>query len=81
MNWLQDWHQTLSRTELDSVDQQVSEFIFAQRSLFQKDCPHAISKELKYWDNYNYLMASEDTVSAYKVLNELIEMDAEERIN
>jgi hypothetical protein len=67
------WHDTLNETDLDSVDKQISEFIFAQRSLFQKDCPHSISKELKLWDNYNFLMASEDTVIAYQVLNDLIE--------
>lgn len=67
------WHQTLNKTTLDSVDKQTSEFIFAQRSLFQKNCPHSASNELKLWDKYNYLMASEDTVNAYEVLNDLFE--------
>lgn len=71
------WHETLQTTELDSVDQQVSEFIFAQQSLFQKDCPHAISKELKLWDEYNYLMAAEDTLKAYRLLNDLHILESE----
>ena len=70
------WHQTLKETELDSVDKQVSEFIFAQRSLFQKECPHSISNELKLWDEYNYLMASRDTSSAYRVLTDLYQTDS-----
>jgi len=70
------WHQTLKETKLDSVDKQVSEFIFAQRSLFQKECPHSISNELKLWDEYNYLMASRDTSSAYRVLNDLYQTDS-----
>ncbi|MFP8489878.1 hypothetical protein ACKGJO_12385 [Gracilimonas sp. Q87] len=71
------WHGTLKNTEIDSVDQQVSEFIFAQRSLFQKDCPHSISEELKHWDKYNYLLASKDTIRAYNVLNDLYELNSE----
>lgn len=65
------WHQTLEQTEIDSVDQQVSEFIFAQRSLFQKECPHAISREQRLWDEYRFHLAEEDTGAAYKKLNEL----------
>lgn len=71
------WHNTLLATELDSVDQQISEFIFAQRSLFQKECPHAISKELRLWDDYNYLMASEDTLNAYLLLDDLHALNSE----
>lgn len=71
------WHEVLRSTELDSVDLQISEFIFAQRSLFQKDCPHSISKALRYWDEYNYLMASKDTLKAYNTLDDLYSTDPE----
>ena len=74
---IKGWHKTLLSTELDSVDQQVSEFIFAQRSLFQKECPHVISKELRLWDEYNYLMASEDTLNAYLLLDDLHALNSE----
>ncbi|HBQ60275.1 MAG TPA: hypothetical protein DD671_11810, partial [Balneolaceae bacterium] len=65
------WHQTLAQTELDSVDQQVSEFIFAQRSLFQKECPHSITQELQLWDDYRFHLADRDTTSAHQVLDKL----------
>lgn len=65
------WHQTLDSTALDSVDQQVSEFIFAQRSLFEKNCPHSISKEMKLWDEYRFLLTDQDTAAAYQKLDDL----------
>tara|TARA_R100000908_G_scaffold50441_1_gene25788 strand:+ start:158341 stop:160524 length:2184 start_codon:yes stop_codon:yes gene_type:complete len=65
------WHQALVQTELDSVDQQVSEFIFAQRSLFQKECPHSITQELQLWDDYRFHLADRDTTSAHQVLDKL----------
>ena len=68
------WHQTLDTTPLDSVDQQVSEFIFAQRSLFEKNCPHSITQEMRLWDDYRYLMANKDTASAYQTLDELYDL-------
>jgi hypothetical protein len=74
---VEGWHQTLDQTQLDSVDRQVSEFIFAQRSLFQKSCPHSVSPELQLWDQYQFHLADLDTASAYNTLNELYEKDPE----
>lgn len=71
------WHNTLTQTELDSVDRQISEFIFAQRSLFQKLCPHSVTKELRLWDKYEFLLAGEDTAAAYTVLDELYQLGSE----
>ncbi|MDR9417605.1 hypothetical protein [Gracilimonas sp.] len=68
------WNQTLKQTKLDSVDQQVSEFIFAQRSLFEKTCPHSISEELRLWDRYQFQLANQDTATAHKVLDELYQL-------
>lgn len=65
------WHQTLKNTDIDSTDRQVSEFIFAQRSLFEKECPHAITNELRLWDDYQLALASEDSSAAFKTLDEL----------
>lgn len=69
------WHQTLEDTEIDSTDRQVSEFIFAQRSLFEKECPHALTKELRLWDEYQLALASEDSSAAFKTLDELYSLD------
>ncbi|MEX2478396.1 MAG: hypothetical protein WD357_08160 [Gracilimonas sp.] len=69
------WHRTLEQTQLDSVDQEVSEFIFAQRSLFQKECPHAINKEQRLWDEHRFHLAAEDTGAAYRKLDELFATD------
>ena len=71
-----DWQQTLDQTPLDSVDRQVSEFIFAQRSLFQKHCPHSVSTELKLWDQYQFQLADMDTATAYNTLDELYQNDS-----
>lgn len=65
------WHQVLNETQIDSVDQQISEFIFAQRSLFQKKCPHAVSREQELWDTYRRYQAEEDTLQARKVIETL----------
>jgi len=74
------WHQTLEQTEVDSTDREVSEFIFAQRSLFEKDCPHAITKELRLWDQYQLKLASEDSTSAFEILDELYTLDPENNL-
>ncbi|MEX2604690.1 MAG: hypothetical protein WD361_10825, partial [Gracilimonas sp.] len=74
------WHQKLEETPLDSVDKQISEFIFAQRSLFQKPCPHSVSKQLQLWDSYQYLLAHEDTAAAYKTLNSLYNLNADNEL-
>jgi hypothetical protein len=68
------WHQALDSTPLDSVDQEVSEFIFAQQSLFEKKCPHSISKEMKLWDEYRFLLADEDTAYGYQKLDDLFQL-------
>lgn len=70
------WHQTLDAVKVDPIDRRVSEFIFAQRSLFQKTCPHFIPKELQLWDQYLFLKANYDTSSAYRVLDELYTLDS-----
>lgn len=74
---ISEWHQRLEDTPLDSVDRQVSEFIFAQRSLFQKECPHSITKEMRLWDTYRYHLAEEDTGAAYETLDQLYALDSD----
>lgn len=72
-----NWHQALDKVPLDSVDQQVSEFIFSQRSLFQKPCPHSSTQELRLWDKYRFQLANKDTASGYKTLDELYHLQPE----
>tara|TARA_R100000388_G_scaffold84871_1_gene63953 strand:+ start:9053 stop:11092 length:2040 start_codon:yes stop_codon:yes gene_type:complete len=74
---ISEWHQTLDQTPLDSVDQQVSEFVFAQRSLFQKKCPHSITQELQLWDRYQFQLADLDTTGAYETLDQLYKRDSQ----
>ncbi|MFD2531137.1 bile acid:sodium symporter family protein [Gracilimonas halophila] len=73
---ISEWHQQLEDTQLDTVDRQISELIFAQRSLFQKECPHSITKEMRLWDTYRYHLAEEDTGAAYKTLGQLYTLDS-----
>lgn len=74
---ISEWHQQLEDTPLDSVDRRISEFIFAQRSLFQKECPHSITKEMRLWDTYRFHLAEEDTGAAYETLDQLYALDSD----
>ncbi len=65
------WHHVLAETPTDSVDETTSDFVFAQQSLFEKPCPHAVPRRLQLWDSYRFHLANRDTVSGYKVLDEL----------
>lgn len=69
---VQQWHQHLSTIHIDALDQQVSEFIFGQRSLFEKSCPHVVTEPLRLWDNVSYLLEEKDTLQAYQELDKLI---------
>jgi hypothetical protein len=69
-----DWHQYLDSIEVDSVDRQISEFIFSQRSLFQKHCPHVLSPEAELWDTYNFYLSKDDSSQALSAINELFEL-------
>lgn len=74
------WHQTLGQVVLDSVDKQISAFIFAQLSLFEKQCPHAVSKELNLWDTYQFLLANKDTTQAYEAFDRLYDLEKDNEL-
>lgn len=69
-----EWHEDLQDTPVDSVDRERSEYLFGQLSLFQKTCPHSISKEWSLWDHYQYQLAKGDTASAYQTMQTLHEL-------
>ncbi|MFV1884824.1 MAG: tetratricopeptide repeat protein [Balneola sp.] len=48
------WQHSLPDTEIDSIDQQNSEFIFSQRSIFQKACPHVVTSIMEAWDQIRF---------------------------
>lgn len=73
---VENWHSHLDTVAIDSVDRNISELIFSQRSLFQKDCPHTVSKELQLWDSYQYQLVQKDSSSAYSLLDDLYELDS-----
>tara|TARA_R110002124_G_scaffold287092_2_gene470420 strand:+ start:1526 stop:3697 length:2172 start_codon:yes stop_codon:yes gene_type:complete len=75
-----EWHDHLKSVSIDSVDQQVSEFIFSRRSLFQKTCPHAFSKEFELWDTYNFHLTNRDSAKALNTINELYELDTSNKL-
>ncbi len=72
-----NWHQELNATPLDSVDRQISEYVFAQRSLFQKKCPHSVTQQMRLWDDYQFLLAREDTLKADQKLDRLFALNSE----
>ncbi|MFN1835591.1 hypothetical protein AB2B38_010045 [Balneola sp. MJW-20] len=72
-----EWHRVLRDTPVDSTDRSVSELIFAQRSLFEKSCPHNIPQRLRLWDSYRYNLAESDTVLADKIMDDLFHIDTD----
>ena len=71
------WEKTLPPVVIDSIDIQNSEFLFGQLSLFQKSCPHSVSKELHLWDQYQFHNSVEETASAQKAISDLYSLDIE----
>ncbi|MEQ9278107.1 MAG: hypothetical protein RLN83_01320 [Balneola sp.] len=74
------WHQHLKTVEIDSVDKQISEFIFSRRSLFQKHCPHVLTKEQLLWDEYNFHVSSQDSTKALKTIGNLYELSPDNKL-
>jgi uncharacterized membrane protein len=74
------WHNHLETVEIDSVDRQISEFIFSRRSLFQKQCPHAFTKEQELWDNYNFHLSKTDSLNALKTIEQLYELNSNNKL-
>lgn len=74
------WHQHLKTIEIDSVDKQISEFIFSRRSLFQKHCPHAFTEEQQLWDEYNFHVSNQDSSKALKTIEQLYELNPENKL-
>lgn len=75
-----DWHQHLNSIGIDSVDRQVSEFIFSRRSLFQKQCPHAFSKEFELWDQFNLHQANRDSTKSLETIDELYSLNPSNKL-
>lgn len=67
------WIRSLPEVEVDSVDQNVSDLLFSQRSIFQKSCPHSVSREMELWDQVRFHQSNEDDSLAFEVLNTLVE--------
>ncbi len=74
------WHQHLKTIEIDSVDKQISEFIFSRRSLFQKHCPHAFTEEQQLWDAYNFHVSNQDSTKALKTIEQLYELSPDNKL-
>lgn len=74
------WHQHLKTIEIDSVDKQISEFIFSRRSLFQKHCPHAFTEEQQLWDEYNFHVSNQDSSKALNTIEQLYELNPDNKL-
>lgn len=68
---IEEWHQQLNAVKIDSVDKNISEFIFSRRSLFQKECPHKMDAQFSLWDEYGYALSIKDSSKAFATINEL----------
>ena len=64
-----EWQQSLPEIDIDSVDQQNSEFIFSQRSIFQKSCPHVVTPIMNLWDQIRL----HETNKAFKLAKPLVD--------
>lgn len=67
------WRRTLPEEKIDSVDREVSQLMFSQRSILQKTCPHSVSEEMELWDRYRYFETVGDTSKALSYLEKLHE--------
>lgn len=68
------WHRSLPASEIDSVDQQVSNAIFSQRSIFQKTCPHKVTPLLELWDTVQFYESNNNAEKAFPIVEELYQM-------
>ncbi len=63
------WHKDLGKTPVDSTDKAVSAHLFSIPSIFEKACPHKMTKAYGYYDSFNHAMALDDTTKALQTLN------------
>lgn len=71
------WQHSLPRVSFDSLDQQNSEYIFSQRSIFQKACPHVVTPIMELWDDIRFLETLEIYGEALPKVEELNRMAPE----
>ncbi|MBO6522848.1 MAG: hypothetical protein JJ971_03410 [Balneolaceae bacterium] len=74
------WQQSLPQVSLDSLDQQNSAFIFSQRSIFQKACPHVVSPIMQLWDDIRFLETLAIYGEALPIVEQLYQMAPENTI-
>ncbi len=67
------WKAQLPVTEIDSLDTQVSQFIFSQQSLFQMSCPRKIHPILQGLDSIRYFESLSDSTNALETVINLYE--------
>ena len=65
------WLDQLPVADIDSVDEETSQAIFAQQSLFQITCPHTQSPLVKAWEMVNMYELSNDSSAAMRELDAL----------
>ncbi len=65
------WHLHLSAIKVDSVASKISGNIMSQQSVFEKSCPHSLTRELQLWDSYNHFLADKDTLAALETIDKL----------
>jgi hypothetical protein len=65
------WKAQLPVTEIDSLDSEVSQFIFSQQSLFQLSCPRKIHPILQGLDDLRFHETISNTVLAASTVDQL----------
>jgi hypothetical protein len=68
----EEWTARMNGTYVDSLDLQVSENIFGRLSLFQKDCPHSLSKSAEIFDRINLALTKKDTLTVAEEYDKLM---------
>ncbi len=72
-----EWQNSLPEVVLDSLDQQNSAFIFSQRSIFQKACPHVVTPIMALWDQVRFLETLRIYGEALPIVEELYQIAPE----
>ncbi len=74
------WHASLPILEVDSVDQQTSNRIFSQQSIFQRACPHSLTEIQQLWDDLQYYRVTEQKEPEDITLRALINLNSDNLI-
>ncbi|MFU8861590.1 MAG: hypothetical protein ACNA8K_14325 [Cyclonatronaceae bacterium] len=71
------WHEFLDTVEYDDTQREAAEALFAVPSIFEKPCPHLVTKAFRNFDNYRLHLSEGDTLTALASLETAMRLQPE----